>query len=178
MGAPHSMWRTSYFLFIRYTWYKWLFWVYRIWRVLSVPKIIIKYKKYMCFKFAVCIKITYSKDNFLLACFSVTLCVHFITWTWGKVSMVVKTKLFKKYFDKYSTSASQESGPRIGLECNIELPSTGTLYNGSFKTVILMVELQKKALYSDSLTFKTVILMGELQQKAPYVEAREYCVSK
>jgi hypothetical protein len=39
--------------------------------------------------------------------------------------MVVKTKLFKKYFDKYSTSASQESGPRIGLESNIELPATG-----------------------------------------------------
>ncbi|XP_062593741.1 dnaJ homolog dnj-5-like [Saccostrea cucullata] len=54
----------------------------------------------------------------------VTFCVHIITWTWGKASMVVKTKLFKKYFDKYSTS-TQESGSRIGLEANIELPATG-----------------------------------------------------
>lgn len=56
------------------------------------------------------------------------MCVHIITWAWSKVSTVVKTKLFQKYFKKQLPS-NPESELRIGLESNIDLPSTGTHLN-------------------------------------------------
>lgn len=56
------------------------------------------------------------------------MCVHIITWAWSKVSTVVKTKLFQKYFKKQLPS-NPEPELRIGLESNIDLPSTGTHLN-------------------------------------------------
>lgn len=69
------------------------------------------------------------------------MCVHIITWAWSKVSTVVKTKLFQKYFKKQLPS-NPEPELRIGLESNIDLPSTGT-FEFSFRRSVNYIKQDK-----------------------------------